>query len=176
MTMTLISTTTVPTGGVASITFSSIPQTATELLITGSLRSTRAATNDVIWLKVNASTTGYYFANVYGDGSTVAAAGSSSSQAIIGNCAGATGTASTFGSTQIRIPNYTLTGNKLFLADTINEKAASYTGIYNNRWANSAAITSIEIYPQTGPLWAEFSTISLYTITKGSGGATPSSA
>jgi hypothetical protein len=166
--MQLIASATVGAGGAATMDFNSIPQTFTDLTI---LMSARCATGSETTLTFNANATGYTRRLVYGDGSTVlSASGAGNFYAFVG---AATSTALTFGNTQMIIPNYTGSANKVLMSDTVNENNATTASqaIYAGLWSNTAAITSISLAPFSG-LFAQFSTAYLYGTLKGSGGAT----
>ena len=127
----LIASATVGAGGAASIDFTSIPQTYTDLTLVISTRATDA--NGEIDLKINNSTSAIYTVRrLTGNGSS---AGSSvSSNQTIGYSAGLGGrsdyTASTFGSTIITIPNYTGSANKTFSGEAVNENNATGAQAY----------------------------------------------
>lgn len=177
MTMTLVSTTTL-SSTTASITFSSIPQTATDLLVVYSVRITEAVVIGDMGMQINATTTGYSDRLLGGTGSSVFSQSISSgtyTKAYLGFVAGNSATASTFGSGQVYIPNYTGSTNKSFSIDAVGENNATQSGLNIDAglWANTAAITSLTFLPfNAGINLASGTTISLYTITKGSGGAT----
>jgi hypothetical protein len=169
MTMTLIETKTLGTAA-ASIEFTSIPQTFTDLLIVSSLRSTRNAGIDTSIIRFNGITTGYSLRELGGDGA--AAFTGSSSTAGAGLATDAANTANTFANNSCYIPNYAGSTNKSFSTDTVNETNATtaYQILLANLWSNTAAITSFILTPNVGPNWAAGSTVSLYGITKGSDG------
>jgi hypothetical protein len=164
-TYTLIASNTVGSGGVASVTFSSIPATYTDLVVQFSLRSNTGSVADNTEITFNGSTTTYSSKRLYGDGS--AAAGDSSSTYttsafIVGDGA----TASTFGNGSLYMPNYAGSNSKSFLIDAVNETNATtaYMGLYAHLWATSAAVTSIQFEPNGGSLFKQYSTFYLYGI------------
>lgn len=177
MTMQLIQTTTAGSGGAATIEFTSIPQTATDLLITVSGRSVNAVVPDSLYITVNSSSSGY--ANQYftGNGS-LSAAGTYGSSGIIlnGGLAGGSTTSNTFSNSSIYIANYTSSSAKAFSLEAVIENNATEgrLNIQSGSWSGTTAITSIQIACGGGGNIAQYSTISLYAITKGSGGATVS--
>ena len=176
MTLTLISTVTVGAGGAASIAFNSIAGTATDLYILLSARVNVGGTARTLGIKINGQTSTYADRWLRGSGS---AADSGSFGNIFGygalpsaiNDSGAT--SNTFSSTSIYIPNYASSGNKSISTDTVTENNATqaYQVINAGSWA-SGAITSVELL--TDSPFLQYSTASLYTITKGSGGASVS--
>ena len=110
-TYTLISSN-VLTGSAASVTFSSIPSTYTDLVIKCSMRSNRASnTTDTVKLTINGDTSTLYSDTfIRGDGASAISSRNSSAAFITGQYAtAATSTASTFSSFEYYIPSYTAT-------------------------------------------------------------------
>lgn len=177
MSMLLVETVTVGSGGASSIEFSSIPQTGTDLLLIVSARSSSTGTNAFAF-KVNSSATGYSDRTFRGNGSIVTAGNSGVSTyfwtgyVIPGN----TETSNTFGNAQLYIPNYTSSTAKSISFDGVGENNGStaFATIASGNWTGTSAITSIQILAESTITFAQYSTASLYTITKGSGGATVS--
>lgn len=178
--MTLVSTVTVGAGGAASIDFTSIPQTGTDLLLIFSLRSALAATLDDLRIEINGLTSGYFDRSLKGNGS---AASSSSDGAgggywyIEEGIVGSTATSNTFSNGSLCLTNYSSSTAKSGSIDNVSENNAtgSKQTIQALRNTTTNPITSIKIrsvYSSTNIL--QYSTASLYTITKGSGGATVS--
>jgi hypothetical protein len=174
--MSLVSTVTVGAGGAASIEFTGIAGTATDLLLVISGRSAASYAGDLFDLKVNGSSTGYAYRNLRGNGST-AASGNGGTATYIRAYAipGNTATADTFGNVAITIPNYAGSTTKTFSIDGVGENnaTAADAGIVAGSWSGTSAITSVAL-TAAGGNWLQYSTASLYTITKGSGGATVS--
>jgi hypothetical protein len=171
MSMTLIQTVTVGAGGAASIDFTSIPQTYTDLVVKVSVRQTTGSF-PTLFFYFNGLTTNRSFRSLYGTGSS--AISSNGTDAIAGLTTGSSETANTFGSFDIYIPNYAGSTNKSASADGVSENNAttSYQFLVANLWSSTAAITSLTLL--TGGTLAQHSSASLYGITKGSGGATVS--
>jgi hypothetical protein len=162
-----IQTVTVGSGGAASIVFTSIPQTFTDLKLVVSAKTTVASTLDNILITFNSNTTGYSYQTLYGSGSLAYAAYSSgvafSKWAGIAN--GATAT-SIFSSNEIYIPNYTSSNNKSYNVEAVSENnsTSSEQDLITGLWSNTAAITSITLTPDTGPNFAQYSTATLYGV------------
>lgn len=173
--MRLIQTITVGAGGASSIDFTSIPQTYTDLLVVLNARSTESSDRTNLYLRVNSVTSAYTYKSFYGSGSSpFSSNGSGVTEIYVGTINGATSTSNTFGTCQIYIPNYTGSTYKLFGMEAANENNATqaFQFIAGGQWANTAAITSVNILPSGGTPLVQYSTASLYGITKGSGGAT----
>jgi hypothetical protein len=164
-TYTLIASSTVGAGGAASIDFSSIPSTFTDLVVKFCARATSnplsAAWCDTS-LTFNGSTTGFTERILFGNGSA-AASGSGSGISIRTPSTGATST--TFGNSEIYIPNYAGSANKSVSIDNITENNATqaFTGMAAGLWSNTAAINRVTI-TATSTNFAEFSTAYLYGV------------
>lgn len=167
-TYTLIASVTVGSGGAASIDFSSIPSTYTDLCMKVSARDARAVVASSIVLQINGSTaaSGSY-RRIYGDG---AAAFSDSSSGDVtvqsAHSDGNSATANTFGNVEIYIPNYAGSANKTFSSDGVAETngTTTYMSMVAGLWANTAAITQITLKPATAVNFLQYSTAYLYGI------------
>jgi hypothetical protein len=161
-------TVTVGAGTAASIDFTSIPATFTDLVIRTSARTTSNAGQ--AWgglrLAINGVTTNLTFKALYGDGSNASAG--SGALAEVGLASSSASTASAFGNSECYIPNYANTSyNKSFSADGVQENnaASALLAIDTNLWSNTAAITSLSIQLQGGVgNFAQYSTAALYGI------------
>ena len=172
MTMTLIQHTELGSAQ-SSITFSSIPQTYTDLMIITSLRDTGGTdgwTN--AYIKPNGLTTNLTTRVLYGFGSTV---GSFSDTFIYHETVGGASTANTFSNSSIYIPNYRASTAKSISVDTSTERNTvnSINAIVAGLWNSSDAITSLTLTAEVGN-FAQYSSATLYGITKGSNGVTVS--
>jgi hypothetical protein len=160
----------------ASIDFTSIPQTYTDLVIFTSVRTAAAITNERLTLRFNAdSGNNYSNRQLSGNGST-AASSVRTSQNIFSLEAGITGanaTANTFASGFIHIPNYTSNLTKLIWSESVTETNATeaWQAMTGHLWNNTAAVSSFSVsyFNGTANLVAG-SMVSLYGITKGSDG------
>lgn len=172
MAVTKIQTVTVGAGGAASIDFTSIPGTYTDLMVVLSARGSVSAVADEMLLTFNSSASGYSARDLYGNGSS-AASSSSSGAAFIAKIwmPLATATSNTFGSAQIYIPNYAGATNKSISSDSAAETNATttYANIMAGLWANTSAITSITIKFGSGNI-VQYSSATLYGIKSGSSG------
>jgi len=161
-----IATVTVGSGGAADIEFTSIPQTYTDLLLVISGRKTTSGVTD-LGLRINSLTTGYNFRSIGSNGSTVTNGNFTNFSYYYQEDAlqGSDSTASTFSSSQVYIPNYTSSNNKVFSGDAVTENNATtaYTRMSAADISTSSAISSILIKPGTGN-WAQYSTATLYGI------------
>ncbi len=178
-TLTLIQKITVGAAGAASITFSNIPQTYTDLKIVTSVRSNRAgAINSFMRLYPNGNNTGITYKALFGSGGggSVSSFTESTASQYVGEINATGSTANTFSSTEIYIPNYTSGAQKSYSVDFVveNEAPLAYMGLISELWANTNAITSIQLLDGLAN-FVQHSTFYLYGVTK-FGVSTPSTA
>jgi hypothetical protein len=156
----------VGSAGAANITFSSIPSGYTDLKLVLCARTSAASANDNFWLMFNSTSTTYSERSLYGSG-TAAASGNSSGTNVryLGPVPGATSTASTFGNSEIYIPNYASSNQKSVSIDGVaeNNATAAYSQIQAVLWSGTAAITAIQIGLITGN-FVQYTTATLYGI------------
>lgn len=172
-TYTLISSN-VLTGSAASVTFSSIPSTYTDLVLRVSMRTDEAGqpNNDAL-LTFNGSTaTNYSLTTVYGYSTTSGSQRLSTQANIARNWVDAAGaTSNTFASGEIYIPSYTVSQNKpisgIFVTEN-NASTASSAVIAANAglWSQTATISSITITAQATTNFVSGSSFYLYGISK----------
>jgi hypothetical protein len=163
-TFELIASSTVGSGGAASIDFTSIPGTFTDLCVKLSVRSTRTGypADDII-VQFNGITSSYSSRTIrVSPTSTV----SSSTETIItGFAADGDQTASTFGNAELYIPNYAGSNNKSVSFDSVTENNATAAPMemVAGLWSNTAAITSIK-FTLSVASYAQYSTAYLYGV------------
>jgi len=132
----------------ASVTFSSIPATYTDLVVKVSGRTTIGVPSVAQRLRFNGLSTAIYsYTEINGDGSTptsVRVSGGTETPVVVN---GATSTADTFSNTEIYIPNYTSTVAKQISVNYVAEDnaASAQIGAVASLINLTAAITSIEI-------------------------------
>ena len=165
-TYTLISSVTVGSGGAASIDFTSIPSTYTDLQLVMSLRSAGTGVSTrYASVSFNSNTSNYSYRRLYGNGSS--AGSDNGSLRLIGTIPGSTVTANTFASLQMYVPNYASSNNKSYSCDSVEENNATgaEADLIAGLWSNSAAITSIAITSDQGSFnLVQYSTAYLYGI------------
>jgi hypothetical protein len=163
---TVIAHTEVGSGGASSIEFSSIPSTYTDLVLFVADRSNRSATNDAVIMKLNNTTsTGR---RLYGSGSTVTSTANPDPLDVAN-----TATSNTFSNISFYIPNYSnTTTNKPWFADGTQENNATsaYQSITAGLYASTSAVSTITLTVETGTGFVQYSSATLYGITKGSSG------
>lgn len=169
-TYTLINSVTVGSGGSATIDFTSIPQTYTDLVLKLSLRSTAAGAHGggTQMIFNNSTVQEYSFRFLRGSGFTTPGSGSSSGVAFIrvtNNHPTAGNTSNTFCNSEVYIPNYTSSNQKSTSEDNVEENntAESYSQFVAGIWANTSAINRITLTSEA-TLFAQYSSAYLYGI------------
>ena len=162
-----IETVTVGSGGAASITFSAIPDTFTDLLLVVSARDSDTG-GAVIFVRPNGSTANGTTRWLRGSGSAVA---SNTETSIIARSNSGDRTANTFGSCSVYIANYTSSSYKSFSLEGVEENNATgaFMDIGAGLWSVTDSITSLRIDPGVAN-FVQYSSASLYGITAGSDG------
>ena len=164
-----LATVTVPSGGVASVTFAGIPSGYKHLQIRGIARTNRASsTSDSGAFRFNGDTaTNYTYHAVIGTGSSaIASAADTYDRGLIDRFAASTATASVFGTVVMDILDY---------QNTSKFKTVRMLGGYDNNgdgqsvlssglWRSTSAITSILLYPNVGTSWEQYSSFALYGV------------
>jgi hypothetical protein len=151
----------------ASITFSNIPQMYQDLLLVFSARSDRSnAPVDTVRVRFNGSTTGYSYRALEGTGSGISSFTSTSFNA--GICATDAGTASVFGNSYVYIPNYTNALAKVGFSEGVSENNATGANQFmtTSLWTGTDAITSLVIAPETGTVFKQHSSATLYGVNR----------
>lgn len=161
----------------ASVTFSDIPGTYTDLIVVTSARTDRSAGSgyvDIVGVKFNGNTSNYSHRVLNGDSSFAQSSTVASGTYTFGWLLYATAsssTASTFASSEAYIPNYAGTTNKSYSTTfAVEHNSATqnqaFVGAIAGLWANTAAITSMELIPGFGTNFKSGSSFFLYGITK----------
>jgi hypothetical protein len=162
-----IASVTVGAGGAATMDFTSIPATYTDLVIKLSGRSARSAQQaDNLFITFNSTTSGYTMRALSGNGAAASSISYSSRYASFAvDAAGST--ANTFSNHEIYIPNYTSANYKSYSADSVSENnaTAAQSDLVAGLWSNTAAITSISLLPEVST-WVQYTTATLYGISK----------
>jgi hypothetical protein len=168
---TLISSVTVGSGGAATVSFSSIPSTYTDLCLFVTSRC-EASGDTVFRIRFNSdSGTNYKWSRLLGDGSSVSAQtqstyGAGYNSSLFGQQTVSTNTANTFSNAQIYIPNYASSNYKSASIDAVTENnaTAAQATLWAGLWENTSAITAITLSSEGANDLAEYSTAYLYGI------------
>ena len=172
MTMQLISTATIGSGGAENIEFTSIPQTYTDLSLLVSLRRSDTGFLGTTNLYLNGVTTGYNSRFLFSNGG-VGSFTSTSAARVYSNRTSTT--ANTFTNVGVYIPNYAGNANKSYSIEAVLENNSTTLAEYivlmaTMSLSSTNAVTSLTITNTAGITHLENSTVSLYGITKGSDG------
>jgi hypothetical protein len=163
-TFELIYSATVGSGGAASIDFTVIPSTFTDLCVLVSARQSGAAITASLNMSLNGSTSSFTYKALQGAGSGTPTSFAGSTN-YIGQSPAATATASTFGNAQIYIPNYAGATNKSISIETVDELngTTTYAQLTNSLWSNTAAINALSVISGNG-VFSQYTTAYLYGV------------
>jgi hypothetical protein len=165
-----IATVSVGGGGSASISFTSIPSTFKHLQIRAIARSnfSSGTAGDFLGVRLNSDTgNNYANHNLYGDGSTVAAFATTSQPEMYGQrVSGSDSASSIFGTFVIDLLDYANTNKNSVIRNLGGFDSNGFGRIYFNSglWLNTAAVTSITIFPGSGSSIDQYSSFALYGI------------
>jgi len=155
----------------ASVTFSSIPATYTDLVLRCSARMDPAGAFANLYIRFNSDTaTNYSDAYLSTGNGTTGNSGRDTSATLgyLGLTDANSATANTFGNFELYIPNYTASANKPYSSITSLENNTATQGYANaaiaGLWRNTAAITSITMTSDASQSFVQYSTFYLYGI------------
>jgi hypothetical protein len=160
-TYTLISSVSVGSGGASTISFTSIPQTYTDIKVVWSVRL--SSTNFDLTVDYNGSNTSLTARTLYTTNGTSATSEATAYGYYWMNTSGTT--ANTFSNGELYMPNYTGSNNKSFSIDMVveNNATAARLALEAGLRSNTAAITSLQFAPNAGN-FEQYTTITLYGI------------
>jgi hypothetical protein len=158
--MTLISAVTVGSGGAASIDFTSIPSTYTDLCL--KLSTKTASGGEWLFININGSSANVSGRYLYGDGAS-ASSGTVSAGTLVSPSSPTSWTG--FSNNEFYFPNYAGSTYKSISVDGVNENNASAADAMLTAllWSNTSAINQITILAQSQNL-AQYSTAYLYGV------------
>lgn len=168
-TMTKIATYTVGAGGIASYTFSNIPQTYTDLKLVGSMReSGNNGGRAYFYGRVNGDTTASYtYRWMAGyDATYVSNTSTDVTSYLAGVDPDVASSANIFGSCEIYFTNYTSNNYKTIFSDAVTDNNTTTFWMNTNTttvWKNTSPITSITVFAGTTS-FVQNSTFTLYGI------------
>lgn len=173
MTMKLISSISVGAAGSSVVTFTNIPQDGTDLIISASSRSSTYDSN--IYLRFNNISTSAYFGRfLLSTGTSLLSANASDSTSItLQNFLNSLNNVNlSFSSSKILISNYAASKAKAVFCESSNsnDTSSNRIAISAGKCSDTSPIASLTL---TGS-WGSNSVVSLYKVTKGSGGVTVS--
>lgn len=150
-----IASVTVTGATAATIEFTSIPGTYDDLVLKLSARTNAASAYENIQLQFNNSGGTAYSDRILFSNAQNPLSASNTSQAstFFQYAVASTATASSFSSVDFYIPSYAGSTNKSLSVDSAavnNSTNTAFLGLAAELWANTAAITSIKLTPNTG--------------------------
>jgi hypothetical protein len=163
--MTKLASTTVGVGGVASVTFSNIPQGYTDLKVVVSSRIDYADVALTLGAQFNGDTGANYTSRyIRGSGAAAISSTGGTDRIYLGLQVANTATANTFGNLEMYIPNYTSSNYKSVSVDSVGENNATtaYSALNAGLWSSTSAITSVTIFASYNLM--QYSTFTLYGI------------
>jgi hypothetical protein len=165
-----LATVTVPSGGLASITFAGIPQNYEHLQIRISARTNRSIAADNVSMTFNGDGVGgssYDFHGLVGNGSAASAFAVSPSGIVSAAVVpGSTTTASVFGTSIVDILDYSMP-NKNRVVRTLTGYDANGSGtirLISGLYRSTAPISTITLWAEATFLHTEFSQFTLYGV------------
>lgn len=168
-TMIHLNTVTVGAGGAASINFTNIPSTYTDLLIYLSGRSdTVAQTYNGVALTFNGTSNSANWVRKQIEGGDGSIASYTSTASIGGYVPAPNATASAFGSIQIYVHNYASSNDKLVSIESVTEGNTATTGYYadlvGQLWTVGTAINQVTLTMSSSANFVQYSSASIYGI------------
>jgi hypothetical protein len=163
-----LATVTVPSGGLASVTFAGIPSGYQHLQLRTMVRTNRADTIDFLNVQFNSDTSANYAWHfLFGDGASAGASAGASETSIRNLYPTAANTAANiFGVFVIDIVNYAST-SKTKTTRSLGGFDANGAGIAqlgSGLWNNTAAINNIVLTPISGNSFVQNSNFALYGV------------
>jgi len=161
-----IQTVTVGGGGAANIEFTSIPATFKHLQIRGIGNVPAGATSLQVQFNSDTTNANYYYHELYGSGSAVAALAKSGGQPLyLMYWGGLPSTANIYGTAIIDILDYTNTSKYKTVRSLggYDANGSGYIMFDSGLWLDTSAITSIKLAPSPNS-FAQYSSFALYGI------------
>ena len=163
-----IATTTVGSGGAASISFTSIPSTFTHLQVRAILRNTAVTSGaSSVGFRLNSdSATNYTWHYLQGDGtSATAGAATGYTYAYMALNINGGNTANVWATTVLDILDYTNTNKNKILRSLggYDNNGVGQIQLQSSAWLSTSAVTRIDIYPSASN-FAQYSSFALYGI------------
>lgn len=165
----LIQTISVATSTQASIEFTSIPQTFTDLVLFVSCRTDQSSTTSNMLFQFNGDTASNYYSRVlWGNGASVTSDYADPASYVYAGpvFSGSVSSSNLFGNATIYIPNYTGSASKTSNIEGVTEDNATtrYVAFSTGRWSGTSAITSIKVFSGGSANLVQYSSASLYGI------------
>ena len=161
-TFSKLASVTVGAGGSTTISFANIPQNYKDLCIKISGRDSVTGVNNLL-LSINGASVGSW-RWLRGDGGSVVFGNNTTTAGFLGYLPTSSDTASTFGNTEIYIPNYTSSNYKSISGDSVHEHngATAYQTLTANLFTQTSPVTTLTFTVNTA--FVQYSTATLYGI------------
>jgi hypothetical protein len=163
-----LATVTVPSGGLASVTFAGIPSTYKHLQIRWLARDNFGSQASDANMRFNSdSGSNYSWHQLQGDGSSTASYASTSQTAMrTGRVTGTTAGTNVFGATVLDLLDYGSNSKNKTVRNLAGFDSNGFGTVELNSgsWMNTSAINSITITPRVGTLFSEYSSFALYGV------------
>jgi hypothetical protein len=160
-----LATVTVPSGGVASVSFVGIPTGYKHLQIRGFIKSNYAANQSAMGIQLNSTTSGYFHHGLYGDGASAASYAVTSSNTAGSSYIAAASSTNIFGAVIIDILDYADTNkNKTVrILSGADFNGSGQVRLSSGSVALTSAITSLSFLDLNGgTLFNQYSSFALY--------------
>lgn len=163
-----IATTTVGSGGTATVSFTSIPSTYKHLEIRYIVRADVADFDSALLMRFNSDTSSNYSWHILrGSGSSIYVDGAANnSNPLVGSQVGNSSTASVFGAGTISVLDYADT-NKYKTSRALggfDANGSGYIQLSSQGWRSTSAVSSIQLTFSTGSGFLQYSQFALYGI------------
>jgi hypothetical protein len=150
----------------ASVTFSSISGSYTDLVLVVNQQATTANNHGI---QFNGDTGANYRAHYLGGNGSVAFAGdfgASQTSANAGWVSGSTQSANVFGTIIVDILDYANTSKYKTVRSLTgsDNNGSGLVGLFSSLWMNTSAINRIDMSPAAGASWVQYSQIALYGV------------
>lgn len=155
--------------GVSSATFSSIPNTYTDLVILMSVRSAGTASNYGTFLLFRLNGSSANIDQIRFEGYATSLTTTTDTNGGFGRATNANQLADSFSNNMMYVANYAGGANKCIWNESSTPTDSNLYNIhywYGSSWNNNTAINSIEIYTTDGSNFVSGSNLTLYGISK----------
>ena len=151
----------------ATVVFTAIPQTYTDLVLVVSTRTDGAYTADSLYVTMNSSTSNFSWENLYGRGTGTVISQNNTNNELANAINGASSTSTTFSNVEIYIPNYRNTAHNKSIStigSVENNAAVGDNYVQTVLWNDTSSITSMTLAPIPGSAFVTHSTFYLYGV------------
>ena len=164
-----LATVTVPSGGLASITFAGIPTGYKHLQLRWIAKTDRADTDDVVFMQFNSDTAANYswhFLRGNGSVALASASASASNVAVQYGATGNSGATNIFAGAVVDILEYanTNTNKTVRSLQGMDLNGSGWIYLQSGNWRSTSAVTSITLNRQYGSNFTQYSSFALFGV------------